>query len=405
MKISVFSEIGQLREVLLHRPGRELEGLTPPHLSRMLFDDIPFLKGAQQEHDAFAQALTEGGARVRYLTDLASETLEIPEAKEHFIREFIHKSGDEARYEQEALFALLRSLSPRELVEKTMAGITYKDAGIMGMHPLTRLTRQETRYLSDPIPNLYFTRDPFSVIGRGVAYSRMYAAARRRETLYGQTIFAFHPEFQNRPPAFYGPELPFSLEGGDILYLGRGVLGVGLSQRTQTEAIEALCHNLSKNPESGINTVLVIDIPNVRAFMHLDTVFTQVDRGAFVVHPGILNVLRCYRVRVDKGNLKATQLSSNLQEALQEELQEEKITLIPCGGEDLVAAEREQWNDGSNTLAISPGKVVTYDRNTITNRILADHGIQVVQIPGSELGRGRGGPRCMSMPLLRDDID
>lgn len=405
MRIAVYSEIGSLKQVLLHRPGPELEQLTPPHLKRMLFDDIPFLHGAQREHDQFAQVLRQEGAQVCYLKDMVAQSLEEPSVREAFIHEFITEGGPAAVNERAALERLLSDIEDNALlVEKTMAGITYDDAGLYDRYPLTRLVRNDTRYLLDPIPNLYFTRDPFSSVGNGVAYSRMYAQTRQRETIYGRYIFDHHPRNRGQIKTWYQSSLPFSLEGGDVLNLGSGVLGVGLSQRTAPEAIEQLSRNLFSDPESGITSVLVFYIPNVRAFMHLDTVFTQVDIGTFTVHPGIIDVLRCFMVSMDGGQLKVKALSGSLEEILREALQLDRVTLIRCGGSDIIASEREQWNDGSNTLCVHPGTVIVYDRNTITNRILQDHGIRTIEIPGSELGRGRGGPRCMSMPLVRESL-
>ena len=405
MRIAVFSEIGALRKVLIHRPGPELEQLTPPHLSRMLFDDIPFLQGAQREHDRFDGALRSEGVQVCYLKDMVAQSLEAPGARDEFIEEFITLSGRAAVSERAALRELFAGIRDNTaLVEKTMAGVTYEEAGLYPRYPLTRLVRRDANYLLDPIPNLYFTRDPFSVIGHGVATSSMFAPARRREAIYGNYIFKYHPDYAGQVKSWYQAELPFSLEGGDILNLGKGVLGVGLSQRTAPEAIEQLCRNLSADADSGIQSILVFDIPNVRAFMHLDTVFTQVDAGTFTIHPGILPVLRCFKLRMEGGTLSAKELPGSLEDILRRELGLDRVTLIHCGGSDSIAAEREQWNDGSNTLCVRPGTVIVYDRNTVTNRILEDHGIRTIEIPGSELGRGRGGPRCMSMPLLRDRI-
>ncbi len=403
MLIAVYSETGPLKKVLLHRPGPELEQLTPPYLSRMLFDDIPYLHGAQREHDLFAEALKKEGAEVCYLRDMVAQSLTSREIRAKFIDKFISEGGPAACHERQALTALFSSIeSPDALVEKTMAGVTYAESGVYGNYPLTGLTRNGTRYLLDPIPNLYFTRDPFAAIGNGIAFSRMYAPTRQRETIYGRFIFKYHPDYAGSVQALYRSDLPFSLEGGDILNLGNGVLGVGLSQRTQPEAVEELCRNLAEGEQSGIRSILAFDIPNIRAFMHLDTVFTQVDSGAFVIHPGIRSVMKCYRLSFRAGRLKVEELRNTLEAILGEELRQDRITLIPCGGEDMVAAEREQWNDASNTLCVRPGNVIVYDRNTVTNRILADHGIRIIEIPGSELGRGRGGPRCMSMPLFRE---
>ncbi len=405
MRVEVFSEIGALKKVLVHRPGPELEQLTPPHLSRMLFDDIPYLKGAQQEHDRFVQALKEEGADVCTLRQAAAQSLSAPQARADFIRDFIREGGAAAQQEARALTRLLSEIPDNEaLIEKTMAGVTYDEAGVYEGRPLTRAVRRDTRYLLDPLPNLYFTRDPFSAVGRGIAFSRMHAPTRQRETIYGRYIFSHHPDFLGQVKSWYAPDAPFSLEGGDLLNLGSGVLGAGLSQRTQPEALEGLARTALADEDSGVDRILVFHIPNIRAFMHLDTVFTQLDRDTFTYHPGILPHLRSYRLTLSKGELKVKELRGALPEVLSGELGQDRVTLIPCGGEDLIASEREQWNDGSNTLCVKPGAVIVYDRNAVTNRILKDHGIRTIEVPGAELGRGRGGPRCMSMPLRREPV-
>jgi len=407
MSISVHSEIAFLRRVLLHRPGAELEQLTPSHLARMLFDDIPYLSGAQKEHDAFAQTLRQHGTQVVYLADLMAETLMQNEAlKRQFIREFVAEAGPVAGYYAKELIALLSNIADEEtLVLKTMSGVTDNELTMPGRHPLVDAAGGEMRFLLDPIPNLYFTRDPFAVVGNGVVLSRMSAQARHRETIYGRYILSCHRDYAGQVPMYYDHLLPFSIEGGDILNLGRGLLAIGISQRTTPEAIEILARTLFSRPEAGIEAILALDIPNIRAYMHLDTVFTQVDHGAFAVHPGILRVLHVYRITPGaKGGLVVKAQEGELDAILARNMGTDKVTLINCGGMDVIASQREQWNDASNTLCIAPGKVIVYDRNSVTNAILRDHGITTIEIPGAELGRGRGGPRCMSMPLLRDSI-
>ena len=267
---------------------------------------------------------------------------------------------------------------------------------------LVSLTRGSHRFVLDPIPNLYFTRDPFACIGEGVSLNAMYSPTRRRETIYGQYILKYHPDFAGQVPFYYRREDPFSIEGGDILNLSPRLLAVGISQRTTPEAIEILARNIFRDETAEIRTILALDIPNLRAFMHLDTVLTQVDRDTFTVHPEILGSLRVYRMTSGgRDSLQVTERTGTLEEILAGEMGLPRVKLIRCGGGDRVASEREQWNDGSNTLCIAPGKVVVYDRNYVTNAILRDNGIQVLEMPSSELSRGRGGPRCMSMPLRR----
>ena len=404
MPIQVYSEIAPLRRVLLHRPGQELEHLVPGSLERLLFDDIPYLKGAQAEHDRFAQVLRDNGVEVVYLSKLTAEALSQDKAlKEAFIRDFTQKSGSVAhRYERE-LQAYLGSIEDvHEMVLQTMAGIPFSDLALDHAESLTAMLHCKADFALEPIPNLYFTRDPFASVGGGVALHRMYSATRRRETLYGAYILQHHPEYAGTP-FYYTPDSPYSLEGGDVMNLSESVLAVGISQRTMPEAIEQLARNVFRRPESKIRTILAMSIPSKRACMHLDTVMTQVDVDKFVVHPAILPTLRIFEVTQGKGGeLTARQLDMDLAHALAHYLHLDQVTLILCGGQDQIAAQREQWNDGSNTLCIRPGVVIAYDRNYITNEILESYGITVLKIPSGELSRGRGGPRCMSMPLIRD---
>lgn len=404
MPICVRSETGTLEQVLLHRPGAELEQLVPGELERLLFDDIPYLQAAQQEHDAFAEMLRHNGTQVLYLEELMAQTLAAdPQVRRRFVRQFIEEGGRIARHFQPALYEYLTALGDDELVRRTMTGVSMEEFLPEGQRgSLVSLTRGSHRFVLDPIPNLYFTRDPFACIGEGVSLNAMYSPTRRRETIYGQYILKYHPDFAGQVPFYYRREDPFSIEGGDILNLSPRLLAVGISQRTTPEAIEILARNIFRDETAEIRTILALDIPNLRAFMHLDTVLTQVDRDTFTVHPEILGSLRVYRMTSGgRDSLQVTERTGTLEEILAGEMGLTRVKLIRCGGGDRVASEREQWNDGSNTLCIAPGKVVVYDRNYVTNAILRDNGIQVLEMPSSELSRGRGGPRCMSMPLRR----
>ena len=404
MSICVRSETGTLEQVLLHRPGAELEQLVPGELERLLFDDIPYLQAAQQEHDAFAEMLRHNGTQVLYLEELMAQTLAAdPQVRRRFVRQFIEEGGRIARHFQPALYEYLTALTDDELVRRTMTGVSMEEFLPEGQRgALVSLTRGSHRFVLDPIPNLYFTRDPFACIGEGVSLNAMYSPTRRRETIYGQYILKYHPDFAGQVPFYYRREDPFSIEGGDILNLSPRLLAVGISQRTTPEAIEILARNIFRDETAEIRTILALDIPNLRAFMHLDTVLTQVDRDTFTVHPEILSSLRVYRMTsAGRDSLQVTERTGTLEEILAGEMGLPRVKLIRCGGGDRVASEREQWNDGSNTLCIAPGKVVVYDRNYVTNAILRDNGIQVLEMPSSELSRGRGGPRCMSMPLRR----
>ena len=400
----VFSEIGPLKRVMLHRPGKELEHLVPDELERLLFDDIPYLSAAQAEHDAFARLLREQGTEVVYLETLMAETLRAkPQLKEPFVQQFIREGGSRAQgFARELAAYLLQLPSEEDLVAKTMSGVSSEELGIRNRQPLAELVYARNRFLLDPIPNLYFTRDPFAVIGGGVSLNRMYSATRSRETIYGQYILHPHPDCAGTH-FWYERHFPYRIEGGDILVLSRQVIAAGLSQRTTPEAVEILAKNLFDDPESEVDTVLALDIPNLRATMHLDTVLTQLDRDKFLVHPGILGSLRIFILQPGAGTMQVRETDAPLRDVLRDVLGLDRVSLIKCGGNDRIVSEREQWNDGSNTLCTAPGTVIAYDRNHVTNELLREHGIRVLEIPSSELSRGRGGPRCMSMPLIRED--
>lgn len=408
MPVNVKSEIGKLKKVMLHRPGKELEHLVPGELERLLFDDIPYLKTAQSEHDLFAEILKGQGTEVVYMEDLMTEVLkDNRDIKGKFVGQAIDEGGSMAVMFKKPLYEFLMDIQDeKELILKTMSGVSMKELKTGTHRPLVSLVKSDSRFIMDPIPNLYFTRDPFATIGNGVSLNAMYSRTRRRETLYGKYILKYHPDYAGKTPFYYKREYPFSIEGGDILNLSRKVLAVGISQRTTPEAIEILAQNIFADEYSEIETILALDIPSIRAYMHLDTVCTQVDYDKFTIHPGILGSLHIYEIQKGdkKGSIQARELDSSLESVLSKYLELDKATLIQCGGTDRVASEREQWNDGSNTLCIEPGKVIVYDRNYITNAILRDNGIEVLEMPSSELSRGRGGPRCMSMPLEREEI-
>lgn len=408
MAIQVKSEIGRLKKVMLHRPGKELEHLVPGDLERLLFDDIPYLKAAQNEHDLFAGILREQGVEVAYLEDLTAEVLKNnAELKEQFIVQFIEEGEvNDTRVKENLASFLMEIPDEKELVMKVMSGVRDEELKIRTKGPLASLLNTESQFLLDPIPNLYFTRDPFASIGNGVSLNCMYSRTRRRETIFGEYILKYHTEFAGQTPFYYDRKQPYSIEGGDILNISNKVLAVGISQRTTPEAIELLAQSIFADENSEIDTILAMDIPVMRAYMHLDTVFTQVDYDKFTIHPGILRTLRVFEVKKGEktGELKVTEKAQTLKNILKESLEVDNVTLIHCGGKDMIVSEREQWNDGSNTLCIEPGKVVVYDRNYVTNQILRDNGIEVLEMPSSELSRGRGGPRCMSMPLIREAL-
>lgn len=404
--IHVYSEIGKLKKVMLHRPGKEIENLMPDYLERLLFDDIPFLENAQKEHDAFAEALRNEGIEVLYLEKLAAESLINEEVRTAFIDEYIAEANIRGRATKEAIRNMLMSIEDnQELIDKTMAGIQKSELPEISDEEkgLTDLVESDYPFAIDPMPNLYFTRDPFATIGAGVSLNHMFSETRNRETLYGKYIFTHHPEYGGKVPMVYDRSENTRIEGGDELVLSKDVLAVGISQRTDAASIEKLLVNIFKK-NLGFKKVLAFEFANNRKFMHLDTVFTMVDYDKFTIHPEIEGDLRVYSVTYENDKLKIVEEKGDLAELLAANLGVEKVELIRCGGDNIVAAGREQWNDGSNTLTIAPGVVVVYNRNTITNAILESKGLRLVKIEGSELVRGRGGPRCMSMPFEREDI-
>ena len=403
--VNVKSEIKPLKKVLLHRPGRELLNLTPNTLEELLFDDIPFLKVAQEEHDAFAQALRDNGVEVFYLEDLMAEVLEAnPELREQFLKQWIEEAGIRTDRYQKIIFDYMQENYPDnlDLVMKTMEGINLTELHTDKSNSLVDLVSEASKMVIAPMPNLYFTRDPFASIGNGVSINRMYSVTRNRETIYAEYIFGNHPDFAD-VPEYYSRYNTFHIEGGDILNINDKVLAIGISQRTEPDAIDAIAKNIFEDETSPVETILAFNTPNSRAFMHLDTVFTQIDTDKFLIHPSILDELEMFELTPGRGGAPvARRLDMPLEEALASALGVERVTLLRCGGGDQIAAQREQWNDGSNTLCVSPGRVVAYDRNYVTNGLLEEHGIEVLRIPSGELSRGRGGPRCMSMPLCRD---
>ena len=404
--ICVRSEIKPLKKVLLHRPGRELLHLTPDRLPELLFDDIPFLKVAQQEHDAFAQILRSNGTEVVYLEDLMAEVLKLhPEQTKPFLYQWLSEGNIKTRRWQDKLYEyLIGNFEGKALVEKTMEGITLKEMGGASAYSLQDMIAPADDLIVDPMPNLYFTRDPFASVGTGVFLHRMRFPTRCRETIYADYIFRYHPDFEGLVTRYYDRDFHANIEGGDVLNLTEDTLAIGISQRTSPDGIEAAARNLFADPNAKIRTVLAFDIPDCRAFMHLDTVFTQIDYDKYTIHPAILGPLTVYEITPgtkDPTDLHIRRIDSRLEDILSKYTRTEHVKLINCGGDDLIASAREQWNDGSNTLCIAPGKIVVYERNDVTNAILRDEGIQVLEMPSAELSRGRGGPRCMSMPLIR----
>ena len=400
-----FSEIGKLNKVLLHRPGLELEALTPTTMERLLFDDIPFLKIAQEEHDIFVRILEENGAEVIYYVDETAKAIADDEVRLQFINEFLDLSDVKAQGLRESIIEFLMSMEPVQMVSKLIAGVKKTD---LRQHDhitsLYDLIENDYPFVSDPMPNLYFTRDPGACVGNGLNLHHMSTPARRREALFLKYMFKYDRDFASEEnKLWYDIYEDYSIEGGDVLVLSKDVVAIGYSQRTTIDGIERFAKNIL--PNSDFKKILVFDIPKTRAFMHLDTVFTMVDYDKFTIHPEIEGPLSVYDITLGKnGELEFESIKDELKKVLAKELKLPSVDLIRCGGGDMTAAQREQWNDGSNTLCIAPGTVVTYERNYVSNELMEKKGIKVLTMPSSELSRGRGGPRCMSCPVNRNDL-
>ena len=404
--ISNFSEIAPLKKVLMHRPGDEFLNLTPNTLERLLFDDIPYLKIAQQEHDAYANALRAEGVEVVYLVDLVAEALDAGgrSVKKKFLEQFIAEAGVTSPKVVKHCYDFLNGIKDtKEMVRKCIAGIDISELKKLGAVSGFYATRDTGKMIMDPIPNIYFQRDPMATIGHGATLHKMWSVTRTRESIFMEYVYQYHP-FYNDVKLYYDRTEPYSIEGGDIQVLSSEVVAIGISQRTEPDAIANFARKLFKDKNNEFKYVLAIDIPDERSFMHLDTVMTQVDVDKFAVQDAIMDISTIYEISEGKGGeLEIVEIHQGLQKVLEKYLHLNRVELIKCGNGKRIDAEREQWSDGVNLLCVRPGVVIAYDRNHVTNQTLKRHGIKVIEIPSSELSRGRGGSHCMTMALVREE--
>ncbi|WP_028115823.1 arginine deiminase [Ferrimonas senticii] len=402
----VGSEVGKLRKVLLHRPQLSLKHLTPSNFETLLFDDVLRIDQAGAEHDRFQQVLTENGVEVLLLNDMLAETFISAEAKKWVLdRQINHYRFGETLATEVRQY--LESLSNPDLAECLTGGLTLAEMGACSKS-MTLGRLKPTDFLIEPIPNHLFTRDTSCWIYGGVSMNPMAKPARKRETVHLRALYQFHPMFKNKDFINYLSDCDCNydnatIEGGDVLVLGRGNVLIGMSERTTPQGVEQLSRALFKTGQA--KKVIALELPKSRSCMHLDTVFTQMDLDCFTYYPEIMrNDTDCWELTMNnQEQLEANRVQGCFTDAIAKALDVPELRLVPTGG-DIFEAEREQWNDANNVLAIEPGVVVTYERNVNTIKNMEQAGIKVLTIPGEELGRGRGGARCMSCPISRDDI-
>lgn len=407
MALHVDSEVGRLRQAILHRPDLELKRLTPTNKDSYLFDDVLWVKRAKQEHDAFAESLRDLGVVVHLLDDLLRETVAVPEARKYIL----DRALDERVYGPLAIDTLYNTFSALDdatLVKFLIGGMTKRELLEYAEEPKSVVvqTLGMDDLLLPPLPNHLFTRDTSAWIYDGVAINSMRKRARMRETIHYEAIYRWHPLFANSDFQVWSEGTvngQATAEGGDILVLGKGAVLIGMSERTTPQGVEFLAQRLFRS--GSARTIVAVSLPQKRAFMHLDTVMTMVDETTFIQYAG-LGPLPSFTIEPGhtEKELKVTaHAPEDLHKAIADALGIERIDVL-TPTQDVNSAEREQWDDGCNVLAVRPGVVVAYDRNVTTNTFLRKRGIEVVTIPGSELGRGRGGPRCMTCPIEREGI-
>ncbi|MGQ0722609.1 MAG: arginine deiminase [Candidatus Eiseniibacteriota bacterium] len=401
----VASEIGPLRKVLVHRPGVEIARLTPLNKDAMLFDDILWTERAQEEHDRFVAILRGRGAEVLYLRDLLGETLRDSEVRGQLVDEVVTPRSCGMKVSGR-LREVLRECPMERLLDCLIGGLPKRELKKLGVDPLfADALSDRYDYVLHPMPNLFFTRDSAAWIGSGVALSVLASPARSRESVFLRAIYRHHPAFRGHDLTFwYGREpvhaYPASLEGGDVLVLDERTLLVGCGERSAPAAAELLAHRLLG--EESFENVIVAHFRKGRAIMHLDTVLTMVDVDKFNFFPGVRKGMDVFILRRGAGADLSVTKAKGLEDALTRCL--DRPLKFIASGEDEIGFVREQWDDGHNTLALAPGVVVGYMRNSVTNRRLSDAGVEVLELDASELCRGRGGSRCMTQPILRDPL-
>ncbi|TFG91246.1 MAG: arginine deiminase [Candidatus Atribacteria bacterium] len=401
--IQVYSEIGPLKKVMLHRPGNEFNQIHPFYLGEMLFEDTPYLKGAQREHDEFARLLIENGVEVTYLKDLFAQSMEDVEVREQFICEFADESGISSIMLKDAVVEYYKSLELKEFVETIFVGIRKDHPNFLNNETLGSMTYKDDIFIVNPLPNCYFTRDSSVNVADSVIISSMTKHYRKREPLLLKYIHKYSNEYKDAPTTILSNStLGYGVEGGDILILSDKVVCIGCTERTSPGAIEYIS---SKLFDKGYENVFAFELERGRHAMHLDGMLTMIDYETFIFNPFLSDSVDVYKLFRDKeGNTRVISMPKGWEKTLASALGSKSVKLIPCGNGDVIMGNWEMWNLGSNVLTINPGEVIGYDRNDIALELLDKEGIRVHTFSGSELSRGRGGARCMSMPIIREKI-
>ncbi len=401
--INVKSEIGRLRRVMLHRPGIELQNLMPDYLERMLAEDTPDVRRAGEEHDVFAGILRANGVDVVYIEDMFKEVVKDDAVRKAFIKDFV-ELGVRGLSLSKAVTEYLESVPYDKLFDAVAKGITRTDLSGVADKPIQYYIKEDYPFLTDPLPNLYFTRDISFCLGTGMAISAMSMPARMRETLFVRYIHKYSEYFgKGAVDMLYDFNCGCGIEGGDVLSLSDKCVAIGSGERTSVAAVERLALTLFKR---GYERVLLFKNPSSRTYMHLDVLMTHIDYDKFLAHPCIAHKwFDIYELSpAANGGINVSYTTDGTAKILERALGIDKVTFVEMGGGDPIQYRREHWNMGSNSLAMAPGSIITYDRNIITNELIDKAGVKVSPIPGGELSRGRGGSRCMSMPMLRDEI-